>query len=205
MILGVVDSSVGILRSFLPGSTPATQAEVSGASALLIEPAAIAPWNAVKPGLDLLRRESGFSIASLAASLPGSKAKSTLGEETGQQLVSVSSKPGSTKSRTTDDDTTSDSSDEGSTGDSDEESAEDEKAVGGAEADAGLGHDAKSIRSFESMMSSSAKDRKDAKARKSVSDRLAHMPGLSRLSQPEVYKVFVYFVSVHEYRLIIFF
>lgn len=187
VILDVVDSSVGILRSFLPGSTPSGQ-EVSAPSS---EPASSAPWNAVKPGLGLLRRESGFSITSLAASLPGSKdrTKSVLGEETGQQLVSVSSKPGLTKSRTTDDDVTS-NSDDGSGDDSEEEESEsNEGGAGSAEMDTGSGHDARSIRSFESMMSSSARDRKDAKTRKSLSDRLAHMPGLSKLSHSEVYRV----------------
>jgi hypothetical protein len=143
----------------------------------------------VRPGFGLLRRESGFSIASLAASLPGSKDrnKSILGngEEAGQQLVSVS-RSGSVKSEVmNEDDETSDSEGrtEDDTGD-DEDREEDQE-----EMEAGTSHDTRSIKSFESMMSGSARERKEAHARKSLSDRLAHMPGLSRLSQSDAHKV----------------
>jgi hypothetical protein len=91
VISGVVDTSFGMLRSFLPlpGSTPSAPADGNPQA----EVPSSTPWNAVRPGFGLLRRENGFSIASLTASLPGSKdrAKSILGdgEEAGQQLVSV--------------------------------------------------------------------------------------------------------------------
>jgi hypothetical protein len=49
--------------------------------------------------------------------------------------------------------------------------------------------DTKSIESFESMMSESAKELNEAHARKSLSDRLAHMPGLSRVSRSDAHKV----------------
>jgi len=48
--------------------------------------------------------------------------------------------------------------------------------------------DTKSIESFESMISGSAKELNEAHARKSLSDRLAHMPGLSRVSQSDALK-----------------
>lgn len=200
VILGVVDTSVGMLRSFLPGGTPHAHVEASNVSSS--EPPANTPWNAVKPGLGLLRKESGFSIASLAASLPGSKerAKSALGEEAGQQLINVSSKPGSTKSGITDEEGQTSDSDDGSGDEEGEEEDEENEMAGvgvGAEVDT-AGHDARSIRSFESMMSASARDRKDARARKSLSDRLAHMPGLSKLSQSEALKVFPFIVVVAE-------
>lgn len=142
----------------------------------------------------MLRRESGFSIASLAASLPGSRdrGKGVLGngEEAGQQLVSVS-RPGSVKSGIMgeDDEETSDSEegrteDEPGEDDGDEEDDDDEVDAGG-----GGGHDTRSIKSFESMMSGSAKERREAHARKSLSDRLAHMSGLSRLSHPDTHRV----------------
>jgi hypothetical protein len=47
------------------------------------------------------------------------------------------------------------------------------------EIEAGAGHDTRSIKSVESTMSGSAKEQKEAHARNSLSDRLAHMPGLS--------------------------
>jgi len=184
VISGVVGTSFGMLRSFLPlpGSAPPaptdenTQAEIPSST----------PWNVVRPGFGLLRRESGFSIASLAASLPGSKerAKSILGdgEEAGQQLVSVNSQPGSVKSGVMDEYEET-SNEEGKT--EDDTGSEEEED----EMEAGVGHDTRSIKSFESMMSGSAKERKEAHARKSLSDRLAHMPGLSRLSQSDAHKV----------------
>jgi len=51
--------------------------------------------------------------------------------------------------------------------------------------------DTKSIESFESMISGSAKELNEAHARKSLSDRLAHMPGLSRVSRSDAHKVSV--------------
>ena len=49
--------------------------------------------------------------------------------------------------------------------------------------------DTSSIVSFESMMSGSAKELNEANARKSLSDQLAHMPGLSRVSHSDTHKV----------------
>ena len=186
VISGVVDTSFGMLRSFLPlpGNTPSAPADGN----TQVEIPSSTPWNAVRPGFGLLRRENGFSIAGLAASLPGSKdrAKSILGdgEEAGQQLVSVNSRPGSVKSGTMNEDEGMSDEDGASgddTGDDDDEEEE--------EMEAGVGHDTRSIKSFESMMSGSAKERKEAHARKSLSDRLAHMPGLSRVSQSGTHKV----------------
>lgn len=190
VILGVVDTSVGMLRSFLPGNVPHGSTD---ASASQTEPPSGGVWNSPKPAFGLLRRESGFSIASLAASLPGGRerSKSLLGngEETGQQLIDVNSRPGSVKSAMMNDDDESSGSEEKTedeTGDDEESEDEDED---GAEVDATPAHDARSIRSFESMMSAGAKERKEASARKSLSDRLLHMPGLSRLSQSDPHKV----------------
>lgn len=198
VISGVVDTSFGMLRSFLPlpgSGTPQPQADTISNQPQHHEVSSTnsTPWN-VRPGFGMLRRESGFSIASLAASLPGSRdrGKGVLGngEEAGQQLVSVS-RPGSVKSGIMgeDDEETSDSEegrteDEPGEDDGDEEDDDDEVDAGG-----GGGHDTRSIKSFESMMSGSAKERREAHARKSLSDRLAHMSGLSRLSHPDTHRV----------------
>lgn len=152
----------------------------------------------MKPGFGLLRRESGFSIASLAASLPGNRTKSLHGdaEEAGQQLVSVS-RPGSVRSAIMDgDEETTDSEDrtEDDTGEDDDGEEEDNETD--EDVDIGVGHDSRSIRSFESMLTGSARERKEASERKSLSDRLAHMPGLSRLahSHPPKVRFFTYFM-----------
>lgn len=162
VISGVVDSSFGVLRAFLPGQ----QAVVAEGDT---DSQDAGPWNATRPGFNLLRRDTGFSIASLAASLPGARSKTPVqkDEEAGQQLVEVPSRPGSIRSVRPEESSSSsaDSEDE----DEDEEEGEE--------------HDTRSIRSFESMMSSrSHKRRRPPPGRKSLTDRLASMPGLSRLS-----------------------
>lgn len=177
VITGVVDSSFGILRSFLPApdlSTPGLDGTQSAA-----------PWNSVRPGFGLLRRESGFSIASMAASIPipgvRSSSRATNHEESGQQLVTVS-RPGSVKSRASSKVKVGDSDEEGSgseesssDGEGDEEEGEDQD-----EASARVS-DGKSIRSFESMMSGQKRNRNGKGGRISLSDRLAHVSGLAAL------------------------
>lgn len=168
VISGVVDSSFGVLRAFLPGGQAAEAAPGDGDT------------TAIRPTFGLLRRDTGFSIASLAASLPGagirSKTPVQKDEEAGQQLVEVPSRPASVRS------VRAPSSSEGeSDEEEDEEDGEDEEEE----------HDTRSIRSFESMMSSRNKRRKrrvasanSAAGRKSIADRLASVPGLSRLAHP---------------------
>lgn len=177
VISGVVDSSFGILRSFLPNN-----ADPVDPSADNMQPTA--PWNSVRPGFGLLRRETGFSIASIAASLPGSRdrAKSVNSvEETGRPLVAVS-RPNSVRSMHVNEENPSsvnseedEDDEEGNDEEEDDEGGkdEDEEAVGEP--------DARSIKSFESMMSGKSRDRRGASARKSLSDRLAHMSGLAAL------------------------
>lgn len=161
VITGVVDSSFGVLRALLPG-TQAVESPLNEA-------------DQDRPGFGLLRRDTGFSIASLAASLPGAgmRAKTPVqkDEEAGQQLVEVPSRPASIRSMRAPSSSEEDSDEE----DEDDEEEEEE------------GHDTRSIRSFESMMSSRSKERRrrkiaKANGRKSLTDRLASMPGLSRLS-----------------------
>ena len=177
VILGVVDQGFGVLRALLPGTStdaPATSSENPNVDQ------EAAPWNVVRPGFGLLRRESAFSIASLAASLPRGRDRArslasttgTMAEESGQMMVDVSSRPGSVRSvygsdaeSSTDDDSQEDD------GDDDEQ-----------ERDVDDRPDARSIRSFESMMGRTARRRR---TRKSLSDRLASMPGLSRYSGPQ--------------------
>ena len=185
VLSGVVDSSFGVLRSLLPGQNQTPAATATPVAEATEEP---------RQGFTLLRRDTGFSIASLAASLPGGRASRPVqGEESGQQMIEVPSRPGSSRSmRAPDDETTT--SDEGTTDEDGEEEEDEEEEE--------HGHDARSIRSFESMMSSRSRRSKAKSKRKfggggrmSLADRLSSMPGLSRLSgtvQGEATKVFSY-------------
>ncbi|KIJ65294.1 hypothetical protein HYDPIDRAFT_28009 [Hydnomerulius pinastri MD-312] len=181
VISGVVDSSFGVLRAFLPGQggSAAAAAPVVGS----VESGESSMWG-VRPGLGLLRRESGFSIANLTASLPGQgpKAKSVgNAEEAGQrELVEVSSRPASLKSSGNDEEAATESEDTDSSSESEE---------GGEEED-GEVHDTRSIKSFESMMSGGKTKRKgrEVSGRQSLTDRLTHMSGLSRRSQSDATK-----------------
>ena len=195
VISGVVDSSFGILRSFMPNGAPPQAA--GSASSGRTTPGTPGPSRA---GFGLLRRESGFSIASLAASLPiAGRSRSAAGnaEEAGQQMISVS-KPASLKSNrsslkirmgggggeeqenASDDD---DGDDEESVS-SDEESEEGGSNVqDAAESGKNLSREVRSIRSFESMLSVSREKKKGLGApRKSLSDRLASMSALAASS-----------------------
>ncbi|KAI0072635.1 hypothetical protein K474DRAFT_1604721 [Panus rudis PR-1116 ss-1] len=181
VISGVVDSSFGVLKALLPGNAPGSPGNAENAGDL----SSSAPWNA-RPGFGLLRRDTGFSIATLAASLPaslpGSKPKKD--EESGQQLVEVPSRPASSRSIRVEDPTSSEASG------SEEEDEDDED---GEEEEEEEVYDTRSIRSFESMMSSRSTKKTRRKkhmaagpggvGRKSITDRLASVPGLSRLSQ----------------------
>jgi len=169
VLAGVVDSSFGVLRSLLPGQQSQTQQSAGEDSG---EPP--------RPGFGLLRRESGFSIASFAASLPGRDRARSFGsvaaprdtDEGGQQMVEVSSRPGSVHSAYFSDESASES----------EEGEEEEDEDGDEDEDEEDEHvDERSIRSFESMMRQGRKKRSMV-SRKSLSDRLASMPGLGRLA-----------------------
>ncbi|KAJ7121022.1 hypothetical protein C8R44DRAFT_853344 [Mycena epipterygia] len=177
-VTGVVDSSFGMLRQFLPrtGSPlPVTPALDSNQGA--------APWNfphvgsATRPGFGLLRRETGFSIGGISI---GGRSEEKRREE---ELREVS-RPGSLRSarsirgagaETGSDDGESDAA-EGESGE-EEEVEEDGQYY---EVESGS-HDARSIRSFESMMSRErSKGRRGAHApRKSLTDRLAHVSNLA--------------------------
>ncbi|KAF4611263.1 hypothetical protein D9613_006599 [Agrocybe pediades] len=189
VISGVVDSSFGILRSFMPVGGGAGVVDPKSPSGGRLTP------GTPRHGFGLLRRESGFSIASLAASLPISRTRSNTthqDEEAGQQLVTVS-RPSSVKSRSSmrsghslrirvgdqeshDEDgseedeesvTSNDEDDEeGSESDAHSERGGDEFAFDyDADEPAGpssLGAgDTRSIRSFESMLSASKEKEKD--------------------------------------------
>jgi len=196
VISGVVDSSFGILRSFMPNGAPPQAA--GSVSSGRTTPGTPGPSRA---GFGLLRRESGFSIASLAASLPiAGRSRSAAGnaEEAGQQMISVS-KPASLKSNrsslkirmgggseeqenASDDDDDDDGDDEESVS-SDEESEEGGNVQDAAESGKNLSREVRSIRSFESMLSVSREKKKGLGApRKSLSDRLASMSALAASS-----------------------
>jgi hypothetical protein len=176
VILGVVDQGFGVLRALLPGN-PA-DAQVTSPENTNADQE-VAPWNATRPGFGLLRRESGFSIASLAASLPVGRDRSrsfasttgTTAEESGQMMVDVSSRPGSVRSiYGSDAESNGDENSQENESDEEEEESIDDR------------HDTRSIRSFENMMGRATRRRRP---RKSLTDRLASMPGLARLSGPQ--------------------
>ncbi|KAF5316222.1 hypothetical protein D9619_006641 [Psilocybe cf. subviscida] len=185
VISGVVDSSFGILRSFMPTQSSALDtSEAPGSPG--------APYG-TRAGFGLLRRESGFSIASIAASLPiaGRSRSNTGAEESGQQLVTVS-RPGSRASRASlrikvagaDSDEEGSSASESSAMEGEEEESEGEEGEDEDGEDDGAAHsvnnDTRSIRSFESMMNAGKeKSSRGARARKSLSDRLASVSALA--------------------------
>lgn len=184
VISGVVDSSFGILRSFMPsgGTAQSTRGTSSGRTT---------PGTPGRASFGLLRRESGFSIASLAASLPIA-GRSRLaggssggGEEAGQQMISVS-RPGSRSPRVMAkpyevDDDDEEGDEEGESVSSKDESEDDEGDKGEPDVEPEvLSGDGKRIRSFESMLSSANKERQKSpvvdgqqQPRKTLSDRLA--------------------------------
>ncbi|KAF9645660.1 hypothetical protein BDM02DRAFT_3119935 [Thelephora ganbajun] len=170
VLSGVVDSSFGVLRALLPGGQHDQNASQS--------PEVIAQES--KPGFGLLKRETGFSIATLAASLPIARQRSnqsnTTADESGQQMMDVS-RPDSRVSKHSRvggaGEEVHESSEE-SEADSEEEEEEEEEDEE---------HDTRSIKSFESMMSQrKRRRRKAAIGRKSIADRLANVPGLHKLS-----------------------
>jgi len=168
VLSGVVDTSFGVLRALLPGG----QHEQN-----VVQPPEVVVQEQ-KAGFSLLKRETGFSIATLAASLPIvrqiSNQSSATADENGQQMMDVS-RPNSRMSKRSKvggpEDEIHESSEE-SAMDSEEEEEEDDEE-----------HDTRSIKSFESMMSQrKRRRRKAALGRKSIADRLANVPGLQKLS-----------------------
>lgn len=174
VISGVVDSSFGVLRSFLPSApTPASVPEASDAR-----------WN-----MGLLRRESGFSISSL---VPGRDKPREKGEGEGtegqRELVEVLSRPGSIRSIYANEEAAAESTEESEESEEGDESQDEEE-----ESDEEPAHDGRSIRSFESMMGGqkqrARKKKRFSVGRKSLTDRLSQVPGLSRLSSTDVHQV----------------
>lgn len=92
MLSDVVGGSLGAIKGLLSSHPDSETAEIQANPS--------SSWNPVRPGIGLLRRASGFSIASVAASLPGSHKERGLAirsDEGGQQLKDVSSRPNSIK------------------------------------------------------------------------------------------------------------
>jgi len=155
------------------------------------------PGTPGRASFGLLRRESGFSIASLAASLPIA-GRSRLsggstggGEEAGQQMMSVS-RPGSRSPKVmakpyeeAEDDEEGD--EEGESVSSKDESEDDEESKGEPDVEPEvLSGDGRRIRSFESMLSGANKEKQKSlvvdglqQPRKTLSDRLASMSALA--------------------------
>ncbi|KAG7092789.1 hypothetical protein E1B28_009110 [Marasmius oreades] len=204
-VTGVVDTSFELFKSFtLPAIKVGSQAE----SYVPVETdGTIAPWNEGKQVL--VRRDTGgFSIRGLK--LPGlGGAGGGSGKAREEEMVSVS-KPGSVRSRKSigsrmaasdyedededvdekdDSEGDDDGQDEEDSGSEDDEGGDNEADREGEDYFSSGGGDARSIRSFESMMSSRRKNAskgsefgRSAKevagaARKSLSDRLAKVSG----------------------------
>ncbi|KAJ7726927.1 hypothetical protein B0H16DRAFT_1591785 [Mycena metata] len=151
-VTGVVDSSFGMLR----------HSQIA------------APWNFPhRPGFGLLRRETGFSIGGI--SIGG---RSMTEERRKEEELREVSRPSSVRgvSERAPDAWESDGGDSESVNEDDEEEYENENENGGGS------HDARSIRSFESMMNRErSKGRRSSTGRKSLTDRLAHVSGLAGL------------------------
>ena len=166
-----------MLRQLLPGTpdvggdSTTLVASSSGEGGVVV--AQSGAWNYIPTNFGLLRREAGLSIASIAASLPGAgggarsgSRMGQAGEESGQPLVAVS-RPSSVRNE----------GDEGHAADE----GDDQDSVEHREFSE---HDSRSIRSFESMMSGKAR----VGSRKSLSDRLASVSGLTRAQQQHVHR-----------------
>ncbi|KDN42763.1 hypothetical protein RSAG8_06517, partial [Rhizoctonia solani AG-8 WAC10335] len=163
VILGVMDTSMLALKGLLGTDTnPDSDSDQ-------------------RPGFGLLRRGTGFSIANVTASLPAvgrgtPRADPDVIPQEGQQLLEVSSRPGSLRSvqmGESDESGGSTVSSSGSEdGPSDETASDDEGARGG---------DTRSVRSFSSMLSRGSKD--DRRDRPSLQDRLANMSNLGKFSK----------------------
>lgn len=189
VISGVVDSSFGILRSFMHTGTAMQPTRT-------VQSGRTTPG---KPGFGLLKRDGGSLITNLAASLPITGrsrmgASSGNGEETGQQMMSVS-RPASRLSPSEEEngDDNDDGEEDGKSGSSSEDSEEgdaESKEENGIEPEEVVSGDTKRITSFESMLSASKEDRKGAahrqhQPRKTLSDRLASVSALAT-SNPKV-------------------
>ena len=189
VISGVFDSSFGALRGLIGVAAHGDPTSPAGPAADTIQQQA--PWNYHRAGFGLLKRGSGFSIISVASSLPALQRQISIPsrkpnpDETGQMLVEVTSRPGSIGREGEGSATEASDQEETDEGESDDE--EDANALGGKA-------DTRRIRSFGSMMSGegSKKARKDVSGyggpmmeRKSLSDRLANVSVLSRLGGRE--------------------
>ncbi|EJU03535.1 hypothetical protein DACRYDRAFT_114918 [Dacryopinax primogenitus] len=180
VISGVVDSSFSALRGLLSQNQGTMSADPGSPTDELAKIA--------RPGFGLLRRASGFSIASMAASLPGGhgRARSMHGEEDeegGRPLVEVvGSRANSIREER---ETDSDGSEEetGTSGQTEEED-EDEEEEEDEEREPGYRSDVRSVRSFSSMMSRESRDRDERRERMSIHDRLANMAA-GRFNHPK--------------------
>ncbi|KAG8728290.1 hypothetical protein FRC12_021865 [Ceratobasidium sp. 428] len=166
VLLGVMDTSMLALKGLLSGA----EAGPDGS-------------NERPAGFGLLRRGSGLSIASVAASLPvvgrGTPRLAPVDDipQEGQQLIDVSSRPGSLRDvQMGDSDDDGSGSTESTSGSSDEEGSNDEQEA--SEDEGTRGGDTRSVRSFSSMLSRGSKD--ERRDRLSLQDRLANMSRYSK-------------------------
>jgi len=175
VISGVVDS-LGMLRLLLPNPVSPDPTSPPGNTMQ-----SSAPWNVISPRFGLLRRETSFSIASLAASLPGSGARanprSTPSVMEGQPLLAVS-RPSSVKSGHRH------GNEHSFPPENNEEWENDGKIDQSDDKEGGEDHDTGSIQNFETTMNGKTFDRKVG-VRRSLSDRFANMSGLGRLQAQE--------------------
>ncbi|KAJ7165105.1 hypothetical protein C8R46DRAFT_304496 [Mycena filopes] len=171
-VTGVVDSSFGMLRQFLPGQSPMPVTPALDSAQVA------APWNfphvaVTRPGFGLLRRETGFSIGGI--SIGGRPMTEERRKEEELREVSRPSSVRGVSDRAPD----AWESDDGSE-DVDEDGEEEYAHENGPGS-----QDARSIRSFESMMHRErSKGRRSSTGRKSLTDRLSGLAGVKDSPPP---------------------
>ncbi|KAF9517957.1 hypothetical protein BS47DRAFT_1389411 [Hydnum rufescens UP504] len=181
---GVVDTSFSVLRGLLTVTNDPTHTLSPGDGG---RNSSGTTWTsgAPRPGFGLLRRGTGLSIATVAASLPGSSREKTAVEE-GQQMLEVPSRPDTARNDTDAEIASRHSaSDSGSEEDDGASDAPNVASAMDREGDHDEGSyrdraDTRSIRSFSSMMGRETTEEKKERTR--LADRLANMPALSRFT-----------------------
>ncbi|EJD48228.1 hypothetical protein AURDEDRAFT_113071 [Auricularia subglabra TFB-10046 SS5] len=165
-VLSGVTGSIGALRGLLPFHTPALGTPAGERSALA-EIQDSAPWNAERPGFGMLRRASGFSIASLPGFQKVVRGTGAGAPDEGQrEMVEVPSRAASLRGVRGESGDESEGSSQGSESGEDSDDDGDDQDANGA-----VTMDTRSVRSFSSMMS---KGSGRASKRLSLSDRLAN-------------------------------
>jgi hypothetical protein len=182
VIFGVVDSSFSALRGLLSKDAEVVTSPITSPQAQQ------AAWSHQRSGFGLLRRGTEFTLASMTSGLPALHRVTTGGsrrgnhEESGQMLIEVPSRPESVKAGygNGSDEEEDESEDEDGDEDSNDDHERASAYVNGPKSDA------RSVRSFASMMSADGRPASglpNKSERMSLSDRLANVSVRSRLGK----------------------